>query len=409
MVDFFKEKWVAVLLLSVVVTLGSLLWTGDTAYHQADLSTIELGWPVLFVAQNHSQLSPPDWWFPHRIGLGLPQEYPTSVYLLRFSLSIFLNFLIILSVVFIILKFNPRRVFLKKIISSKYVIFSVTAALSVLVFLSIVFERTTRLPMGDGVPLPQTSLPQPTKSGADLNIFLGSQGVLNDSEISGPHLSLPTLPFGWYVHRTSDSSYFITKQKDLPDVGAAESSAYGDSVSVSLAATTHSPEAWVTEQEWLADEALIRSKVWVDMHGHQALQVQRETEAALALTDFLFIGNLVYTITLYPYPGSQALGVFNDLLDKYASDPAYKIVSDAQARTNCETLVFPYPELEKDIMTDTVTGIVTVGYLGENNEKKTMLLNYKNDHSYAGCSVAAHKILSTIKTQSDKYDADMRK
>ncbi|OHA84316.1 MAG: hypothetical protein A2937_02150 [Candidatus Yonathbacteria bacterium RIFCSPLOWO2_01_FULL_47_33b] len=242
----------------------------------------------------------------------------------------------------------------------------------------------------------------------DPNIFLGSSGTTRELDISGPHLSLPTLPIGWYAHRTSDSSYFITKQKDLPGVGAVESSAYGDSVRVSLSITTRSPEEWVAGQQWLSDEALVRSKIWVDIHGHRALQVGHETEASPALTNFLFMGNRVYTLTLYPYPGSQALGVFNDLLDTYAADPAYKIISDAQARANCEALMFPHPELEKDIRIDGVTGIVTVGYLGENNENKTVLLNYKNDYNYSGCSADARKLLSTIKEQSDKYDADMR-
>lgn len=154
------------------------------------------------------------------------------------------------------------------------------------------------------------------------NIFIGNPGAVSGPKISGPHLSLPVLPLGWYVHRTSDSSYFITRQKDLPDVGAVELPAYGDSVSVSLTTTTRSPQAWVAEQAWLVDEALIRSKIWIDIHGHQALQVRRETEASPALTDFLFVGSLVYTITLYPYPDSQARGVFNSLLDLYASDSA---------------------------------------------------------------------------------------
>jgi len=242
----------------------------------------------------------------------------------------------------------------------------------------------------------------------DPNVFLWDSGTSRESDTQDVRLPLPPLPPGWYAHRTSDSSYLITKQKDLPDIGATESFAYGDSMSVSFSATTRSPEEWVAEQQWLNDEALVRSKVWVDMHGHQALQVGHETEASPALTNFLFMGNRVYTLTLYPYPGSQALGVFNDLLDTYAADPAYKIISDAQARANCETLVFPYPELEKDIRIDGVTGIVTVEYLGENNENKTILLNYKNDYNYTGCSADARKLLSTIKTQSDKYDIDMR-
>ncbi len=120
--EFFKEKGFAILLLSIIFTFGSLFWTSDTMYNHGDLSNIELGWPISFVVQNHWQLEPPEWWFPHKVGFGLPQEYSTSLNFLPLGFSIVLNFLIIFSVVFAVLKLNPRLLFLKKIISVKYIV-----------------------------------------------------------------------------------------------------------------------------------------------------------------------------------------------------------------------------------------------------------------------------------------------
>lgn len=165
--------------------------------------------------------------------------------------------------------------------------------------------------------------------------------VTNEEKIVGPHLPLPVLPAGWYAHRTSDSSYFITKQEVLSDTGAVEGDAHGDSVSVSLSSTALSPQEWVSsaDQQWLSD-VLVRSKIWGDVHGHQMLQVRRETEASPALTNFIFVNNRVYTITLYMYPGSQALSVYNLLIDDYSSDSTQKIATEIETIRSLMTQIY---------------------------------------------------------------------
>lgn len=65
-IKFFREKGLAILLLSVIFTFSSLFWMNDIVYNRKDLGAIELGWPISFVVQNHSQLDPPEYWFPRK-------------------------------------------------------------------------------------------------------------------------------------------------------------------------------------------------------------------------------------------------------------------------------------------------------------------------------------------------------
>jgi len=139
MITFFKEKGFTILLLSFIFTLGSLFWFwGDIAYSQSDLSSLEFGWPMHFITQDQSQLDPPAWWFPHRLGFGAAQEFSIkSFQFLPFAIDIIFNFIIIFSIVFIVLKFNPRLVFLRKIISVKYILGVIGAAL--IIFISLIY------------------------------------------------------------------------------------------------------------------------------------------------------------------------------------------------------------------------------------------------------------------------------
>lgn len=165
MIKFLKEKWFAVLLLSVIFTFSSLFWTRDTVYNQRDLSDVALGWPIVFVIQDYSQLSPPDQWFANRIGFGIPQEYPAS---LRFSplfFSIAINFLIIFNIVFAVVELNSGLLFLRRIVSVKYVMSAVGLALLAFVSFFVIFTSTARPQMGVGIPPPYIQPPQPKISG----------------------------------------------------------------------------------------------------------------------------------------------------------------------------------------------------------------------------------------------------
>lgn len=163
MIKFLKEKWLAILLLSVIFTFSSLFWTRDTVHNQGELSGIELGWPISFVVQDYSQLSPPEHWFANRIGLGTPQEYPASLRFLPLSFSIALNFLIIFNIVFAVIELNPRLLLLRRIVSTKYILGAVGITLLALITFFSIFMSITRSPMGVGIPPPYVPTPQPTQ------------------------------------------------------------------------------------------------------------------------------------------------------------------------------------------------------------------------------------------------------
>ncbi len=156
---FLKEKGITILLLSVIFTFGTLFWTSDIINNQGDLSSVDLGWPIDFVSQNHSQLDPPERWFPNNIGFGLPQEYSTSIQFFPFAFDIVINFLIIFSILFTVFKFNPNRHFLRNIISVKYIMSAV--GLAFLLFVSfLMFDNSKRISqMGVGVPPLEGILP----------------------------------------------------------------------------------------------------------------------------------------------------------------------------------------------------------------------------------------------------------
>ena len=63
-------------IMGFVLAISTLYWAKDTAYTHDDLASIELGWPLKFLVQDFSQLDPPDWWYPHQFGFGMPQEFP---------------------------------------------------------------------------------------------------------------------------------------------------------------------------------------------------------------------------------------------------------------------------------------------------------------------------------------------
>lgn len=212
-IDFLKEKGFAILLLSVIFTLGTLFWTSDIVNDHNDLSSIDLGWPVDFVSQSKSQLDPPDWWFPHSYGLGAPQEYPLHIDLGLFAFAIFVNFLIIFSVLFFVFRFNPNLYFLRDIISVKYIVGAV-----MLVFLGLisflVFDSITRPQIGEGIPPPQVPESVQVQSLVPSIVIPSHElGILEDKL-----MVCGSIPNGTTLTLRSTSRKYINLPKDIfPD------------------------------------------------------------------------------------------------------------------------------------------------------------------------------------------------
>lgn len=152
MTKFLREKGFVILLLSIIFTLGSLFWTSDVVSGQGDLNRVDLGWPIHFITQDYSQLTPPESWFPNNLKFGLPQEYPTSIHFLPFIFDTAINFLIIFGSIFIILEFNLNVHFLRKILRVKYIVGVVGLVFLILISYVVFTEVRNKLQRGIGTP-----------------------------------------------------------------------------------------------------------------------------------------------------------------------------------------------------------------------------------------------------------------
>lgn len=79
---------------------------------------------------------------------------------------------------------------------------------------------------------------------------------------------------------------------------------------------------------------------------------------------------------------------------------------DIATQANCVKLQYPANE-EPTIITDTESGIVNVSYTDASGAEKQTLLNFKSGDGFVGCSDQAKRILTDVKTQQAKYNADM--
>lgn|GEM_PF-3524993 len=205
MIRFLKERFLAVFFLSIIFTLSSLFWTSDTVYNQEDLSSVELGWPANFISQNKAfSLTPPDSWFPHEIGFGLPQEYPVSVNLQAFAIDISFSFVVIFLLTFAILKTYPNFKILSEIIKARYII-GFTGSILILLILYMIFSSNVdQLQRGVGIPPPIIEKPMPSESGPDFKIYTDNPNIPGLFESKELGFSFK------YPDKYKDVSYFIS-------------------------------------------------------------------------------------------------------------------------------------------------------------------------------------------------------
>jgi hypothetical protein len=171
MIKFVKKRFLAILFLSVIFTFSSLFWINDTVYNQKDLSSIELGWPANFVSQNKAfSLTPPESWFPKKVGFGLPQEYPISIDFSVFLFDVVFSFIVIFLLVFVILKIYPNSKVLSKFIKARYIVGFISLVFMLFIFYIIFSSNINQLQMGVGIPPPTTEKPIPQELGYDINI-----------------------------------------------------------------------------------------------------------------------------------------------------------------------------------------------------------------------------------------------
>jgi len=121
----------------------------------------------------------------------------------------------------------------------------------------------------------------------------------------------------WYSHRIS-GNILLTRQEELPDIGATEIYAYGEQIGIHLIKNELSPEEWAAQKAYIdLDDVLVSSKEWSTYHGQKLLTVEHEAAGAgrKMLTKYLFAGDLIYIISLYPletYDDESGVYVRND-------------------------------------------------------------------------------------------------
>lgn len=140
-------------------------------------------------------------------------------------------------------------------------------------------------------------------------------GVIIDAISAFPILITP--PSGWYIHYVNGGSLLVTQQKELPDIGATESYAYGEHISVSMTLMNASPKEWVAQKTYidLDDRALVRKSEWGMMGGYLVLRVEHEAAGASGkqLSYYIFTGDRAYIASLFPLEKcSDAVCIEND-------------------------------------------------------------------------------------------------
>ena len=83
-----------------------------------------------------------------------------------------------------------------------------------------------------------------------------------------------------------------------------------------------------------------------------------------------------------------------------------QLKANNDARSNCAHARIPKnQELEIDV--DPETGFVTVGYADENGLHKEALFNFKSKEGFDGCTAVAKRILTQVKEDVKKHDAEL--
>lgn len=292
MTTFLREKFFGVLFLSVIFTFGSLLWTSDVVRNYEDLKSVDLGWPVDFASQEYEQLTPPDSWFPHSLGFGLPQEHSILFHFSLFFLAVFLNFIIIFFVLFATAHAHPKLRFIERAIKVKYIASVVGFAFFIFISLAIFVVERSKMQRVVGIGPAHVSPPIPIVPAPQEKTL----PFLEESKIS--------VPDGWYLHRITgyENAMMLTRQKELPDIGATESYAYGEQINIAVM-EINTP--WLAELISCvadADNINLPLRQWEEIGGREFLRVEQQAAGAggKELTYYFFKDNLVYQFSLYP-------------------------------------------------------------------------------------------------------------
>jgi len=127
-------------------------------------------------------------------------------------------------------------------------------------------------------------------------IFTKSEG--------GGAKSLPesaiNIPNGWYLHRMTENTVLLTKQQELPDIGATEGWAYGEQIAISSQVLSQPIEDWIASRV-PENDPLYTAREQGNLNGYRTLRAEHEVGATgKAMDYYLFTNSRVYIFSLYP-------------------------------------------------------------------------------------------------------------
>ncbi len=154
-VTFLKRHTLAVVFLGFLFSGSSIFWTEDLMFSDAQLYSANFGWPVAFLEQNFSQLSPLKSDYPIIMKVGSPLEYPAHISNEVFIAAWLFNSAWFFVVFFLLYVTIPQIRFIFRLLYARY-IFGV--CLIAVVGLVSFFMYTTHKAQSQGVQVPPPSL-----------------------------------------------------------------------------------------------------------------------------------------------------------------------------------------------------------------------------------------------------------
>ena len=130
------------------------------------------------------------------------------------------------------------------------------------------------------------------------------------------------IPAGWYPHAFGTSTVLFTRSRFIPKIEGTEGYAYGEQIVVSISPYDGEPkkeEDWY-QLEWINedDEYGHPIKEWFTLYGYKILRLEYDGMTSGGdLSYFVFTGNTVHVISLYPAYNSPHLEAFEAFFEKY--------------------------------------------------------------------------------------------
>ncbi len=160
---------------------------------------------------------------------------------------------------------------------------------------------------------------------------------MTKNELSDVGINIPP---GWYEHRLTGTHIILTKQEDLPDIGATEGYAYGEQINISVLPAGIPSKEWVSQNFMDLEDVLVKEAAWsivdngdtiIDPGDITFLRVEHETPAEPQLTYYVFENGRVYVFSLYPLEPQNAerLDALESVMRSYTS-----IGADERIRIN---------------------------------------------------------------------------